>query len=79
MEEALAGVRRHAENDVPEAVFNLGLAYETGIYDLPINPKKAAKIYKRAVGLGNLEAMVNLSRLYAIGEGVKMDSTKAAH
>ncbi|EGB02100.1 hypothetical protein AURANDRAFT_18112, partial [Aureococcus anophagefferens] len=67
-----------AENDVPEAVFNLGLAYETGIYDLPINPKKAAKIYKRAVGLGNLEAMVNLSRLYAIGEGVKMDSTKAA-
>ena len=77
MEECLAGLRRHAENDVPEAVFNLGFAYDQGIYDLPINPKKAAKIYKRAVELGNLEAMVNLGRLYAIGEGVKMDSTKA--
>jgi TPR repeat protein len=38
--------------------------------------KKAAKIYKRAVELGHVDAMLNLAKLYATGDGVKLDKKK---
>ena len=39
--------------------------------------KKAAKIYKRAVELGDAEAALRLAELYAAGDGVKKDENKA--
>lgn len=39
--------------------------------------KKAAKIYKRAVELGDAEAASRLAVLYAAGDGVKLDKNKA--
>jgi TPR repeat protein len=39
--------------------------------------KKAAKLWKRGVELGNVDAMVNLSQLYSVGDGVKLDRGKA--
>ena len=39
--------------------------------------KKAAKILKRAVELGDVEAMIQLGRLYDEGLGVKLDKKKA--
>ena len=39
--------------------------------------KKAAKIYKRAVELGNSEANLRLAGLYLAGDGVKKDENKA--
>ncbi|EGB07290.1 hypothetical protein AURANDRAFT_64980 [Aureococcus anophagefferens] len=39
--------------------------------------KKAAKIWKRAVALGDVEAMNNLGTLYDNGSGVKLDKKKA--
>ncbi|EGB05937.1 hypothetical protein AURANDRAFT_54429 [Aureococcus anophagefferens] len=39
--------------------------------------KKAAKLYRRAVELGNVQSMTNLGALYAQGEGVKLDRRKA--
>ncbi|EGB11459.1 hypothetical protein AURANDRAFT_21291, partial [Aureococcus anophagefferens] len=38
---------------------------------------KAAKIWKRAVELGDVDAMVFLGELYQYGEGVKLDKKKA--
>ena len=40
--------------------------------------KKAAKIYRRAVELGGVDAMVRLGYLYEEGSGVKLDKKKAA-
>ena len=39
--------------------------------------KKAAKIWKRAVELGDVQAMINLGMLYENGSGVKLDNKKA--
>jgi TPR repeat protein len=75
--EDLARLRRHVENEVPEAITHLGNAYSRGFYGLVKSDKKAAKIYRRAVELGNVEATVRLGVLYQNGSGVKLDKKKA--
>ena len=75
--EILARLRRHVENEVPEAIASLGTAYQYGRLGLVKNAKKAAKIYRRAVELGAVDAMNNLGTLYENGSGVKLDKKKA--
>jgi hypothetical protein len=75
--EQLARLRRHVENEVPEAIRFLGIAYRRGHFGLVKSDKKAAKIYRRAVELGDVRAMVLLGILYANGSGVKLDKNKA--
>jgi TPR repeat protein len=62
------------ENELPEAITHLGNAYRYGDYGLVKSDKKAAKIYRRAVELGNVDAMVQLGVLYQIGSSVKLDN-----
>jgi hypothetical protein len=75
--EELARLRRHVENEVPEAISFLGEVYHRGFYGLPQSSKKAAKIYRRAVELGSVAALTNLGVLYYSGRGVKLDWKKA--
>jgi TPR repeat protein len=75
--ENLVRLRRHVENEVPEAITHLGDAYRRGSYGLVKSDKKAAKIYRRVVELGNVVAMVRLGFLYETGSGVKLDKKKA--
>ena len=75
--EDLARLRRHVENEVPEAISYLGWAYRDGQMFLVKSDKKAAKIWKRAVELGDVEAMKHLGELYRDGLGVKLDKKKA--
>jgi TPR repeat protein len=67
------------ENEVPEAITYLGECYRDGDRDFGIvkSAKKAAKISKRAVELGDVDAMINLGLLYEHGSGVKLDKKKA--
>ena len=65
------------ENEVPEAISFLGGAYREGRLGLVKSDKKAAKIWKRAVELGDVDAMVGLGLLYELGSGVKLDKKKA--
>ncbi|EGB02077.1 hypothetical protein AURANDRAFT_35560 [Aureococcus anophagefferens] len=73
----LAWIRRHVENDVPEQVARLGEVYSEGALGVVKSDKKAAKIFKRGVELGSVNAMVNLSCMYLYGNGVKPDKKKA--
>ncbi|EGB07834.1 hypothetical protein AURANDRAFT_26920 [Aureococcus anophagefferens] len=75
--EDLARLRRHVENEVPEAITHLGDSYQEGWYGLVKSDKKAAKIWKRAVELGDVEAMVSLGELHQRGSAVKLDKEKA--
>jgi hypothetical protein len=75
--EELARLRRHVENEVPEAITFLGDAYRVGQLGLVKSDKKAAKIYRRAVELGDVEAMGYLGDMYETGSGVKLDKKKA--
>jgi TPR repeat protein len=65
------------ENEVPEAITALGIAYRYGTLGLVKSDKKAAKIWKRAVELGDVAAMVQLGTLHDTGSGVKLDKKKA--
>jgi TPR repeat protein len=65
------------ENDIPEAVVFLGDLYRVGELGVTTNMKKAVKIYKRAVELGNVRAMTNLGGCYERGHGVAQDNKKA--
>ena len=62
---------------MPEAISFLGEAYACGYYGLVKSDKKAAKIYRRAVELGDVDAMVYLGQLHQHGSGVKLDKKKA--
>ena len=65
-------------NEVPEAIYHLGLQYQIGGHlGLVKNERKAAKIYKRAIELGSVNAMGNLGYMYLNGLGVKFDRKKA--
>ena len=75
--EIVARIRRNVEKGVPEAINDLGLAYRRGQEGLAINLRKAAKLFKRAVEAGNVDAMVNLGHMYIEAEGVKQDNEKA--
>ena len=75
--EQLVWLRRHVENDVPEAIHHLGSAYRDGDYGLVKSAKKAAKIFKRAVELGSVEAMIDLGVMYTYGHGIKINKKKA--
>ncbi|KAK7236141.1 hypothetical protein SO694_0006003 [Aureococcus anophagefferens] len=75
--EQLACLRRHVENEVPEAIRFLGLAYRRSWMGIVKSDKKAAKIYRRAVELGDVGAMTLLGKMYEKGLGVKLDKKKA--
>ena len=74
---SLAHLRRHVENQNPDAIRELGQIYSIGTLGLVKSTKKAAKLYKRAVELGNASAMCLLARLYNTGDGVKLDRNKS--
>jgi hypothetical protein len=65
------------ENEVPEAIACLGDLYSRGQLGLVKSDKKAAKIYRRAVQLGDVDAMLHLGKLYETGSGVKLDKKQA--
>ena len=52
-------------------------SYVEGDHELVISHKKAARIYKRAAELGDVDATWNLACMYKNGEGVKMNEDKA--
>jgi len=75
--EVLVVIRRHIEQEVPEAITHLAESYRDGALGLVKSMKKAAKLYKRAVELGDVSAMLGLGLFYASGQGVKLDMKKA--
>ena len=77
MQDDLARLRRHVENDVPEAITYLGHAYLDGDLDLVKSSKKAVKLFERSVERGDLRAMCALAQLYINGDGIKSNRQKA--
>ena len=73
----VALMRRHVEDGLPEAFGHLGDAYRAGELGLVKSEKKASKLFKRGVELGDVSSMVNLGQLYTHGLGVKRDLKKA--
>ena len=60
----------------PGAMNVLGGFYQTGRYDLPVDPLKALELFQRASELGFDEAHFNLGINYQKGVGVKVNKEK---
>jgi len=72
----LRPVQSAAEAGQPEAMYQLGMAYENG-KDLPKDDAKAAVWYHRASDLGHGNSMFYLGGLYWSGRGVTKDLVEA--
>ncbi|KAH8072084.1 sulfuric ester hydrolase [Aureococcus anophagefferens] len=64
----LAYLRQNVDNGVSEAMNQLGDFYRFGRVVAAPNPNKAAKLYTRAIELGNLDAMNNLGFMHSQGD-----------
>ncbi|KAH8074982.1 hypothetical protein JL721_963 [Aureococcus anophagefferens] len=77
MAEELAMVRRNVEREDAVAIRHLARAYQAGNWDIAVNLKKAAKLYKRAAELGDADACFSLAYAYDDGDGVRQNKAKA--
>lgn len=66
-----------AEAGDPEAQFNLGAVYESGL-GVAADPNKAMGWYAQAAGQGHPRAQYNLGVMYAEGRGVERNDVRAA-
>ena len=79
IKEGIARLRRHADNDVPQAVARLAAAYFYGYYLLVKSPKKSLKLSQRAAELGDVHSWHYIGHHFYHGMGIKSDRKKAAH
>ena len=75
--EAVKWYQKAAERDNANALFNLGRMLESGRGMLDRSYTKAANCYRKAAGLGNVEAQNQLGWLYHIGLGVTKNVEEA--
>ena len=74
----MARIKRHIQNEVPEAMEYLGLMYYKGQLGLVKSAKKAVKLFERGAELGDVACMMRLGLIYTNGAaGVKVDWKKA--
>lgn len=74
--EALRWYGRAAEQGLPQALFNIGLAYELG-RGVPVNVSLAFQYYREAAEAGYSIAQFNVGNMYATGRGVAADAFEA--
>jgi TPR repeat protein/LysM repeat protein len=74
--EAFKWYSRAAEQGFPQALFNLGLAFELG-RGVPAEAGVAFKYYLRAAEKGYATAQFNVANMYSTGRGVPQDSFEA--
>lgn len=77
-DDLIPSLERLAASNNPEAVYHLGMSYQTGA-GLPKDPAKALEAFRRAASLGDVLASYKLGCFYAGQEGdlVQSDPDKA--
>ena len=75
-DEKIVEYRRGAELGDKHSLFNLGVAYYTGM-GVAKDHDEAFKLFKRSAGLGHVDAQFNVGVAYQKGRGVKKDLAEA--
>ena len=79
IEEYIERLKKRAEGDDAEAMYNLGYKYCHGKMGLPQDYDKAMEFYLRAGELGCAAAYTNIAYAYSDGKGVERDVKKAKY
>lgn len=83
--EYVSVVEEHAKRGAVWALNTLGVEYSEGLAEGDGEPlvypdfRKAANYFVAAAELGDTDAMISLSSLFELGNGVKRDAAKALH
>ena len=72
----VAVLQRHVDNDVPAAICQLGCLHQEGECGFVKSAKEAARLYERAVALGDVDAMVFMAGLYEKGDAADESEEK---
>ena len=78
-EELIDRVKKRAEGDDADAIYQLGLDYQNGENGLPQDVEKAVQLWHRAGELGHAKACHIVGNAYYHGRGVERDEKKAKH
>ena len=65
-----------AKSGLPRAHYNLAVCYHFGV-GVGIDHEEALRHYEKAVAGGNTDALIFMSKMYAIGEGVEIDRKRS--
>lgn len=65
-----------SKSGLPRAHYNLGVCYHFGI-GVGVDHEEAVRNYEKAIAGGNGDALVYLSKMYAVGDGVEVDRAKS--
>ena len=76
VDEHILKLRRMAELGDRVSMYDLGVAYETGM-GVAKDQVEATKLFKKSADLGVLVAQYNLGVAYANGQGVEVDNAEA--
>lgn len=74
--EVLELVNEYAAQDLPEAQYLMGFAYQSGL-GVSVNYVEAMRYYLKAAESGYTSAMLNIGVLYQNGDGVAQDESEA--
>ena len=77
--ERMERLKKRADANDAEAIYNLGCAYDRGIMGFRRDWKKANKLWLRAGELGHASAYFNLAVAYRDGDGVENNMNKAKY
>ncbi len=79
VEQALALMKKAAEQDYLPSIVLLARTYETGAKDLEVDLPQSLGYWRHAAGLGEQQAMLRMANAYRKGElGLEADETEAA-
>jgi hypothetical protein len=77
-EECLAPLRKRVERKDPTALCNMGMAYGSGRYGLPVNQAKCIDLLRESAGLGSPDAHYQLGCFHRIGNmGLEQNGEEA--
>ena len=78
-EEEIKRLEKRIELNDAEAIYQLGIYYAEGMYELPRDISKALELWHRAGELGCANAYYNIAHAYKNGDGVERNEKKAKH
>jgi len=78
-EEVIERLKKRVDLDDANAIFNIGVCYQDGLFEFPQDHTKALELFHRSAELGYTGSYTNIGYAYQHGQGVEVDKKKAVY
>ena len=79
VKEMIEREKKRVEAGDAEAIYQIGVCFDRGLYSFPQDYSKAVELFYRAGELGHAAAYLSIGSAYYNGRGVEKDEKKATH